>query len=61
MARYVSVPLIQIGEAARYLGVGRKVVYQLIELGEIKAVKVGRGVFIEKASLDELKARRGYI
>ncbi len=61
MERYVSAPLIKIGEAAKYLGVGRKLVYQLVEMGEIKAVKMGRGVFIEKASLDELKVRRGYI
>jgi len=61
MERYVSGPLIKIGEAAKYLGVGRKLVYQLIEMGEIRAVKVGRGVFIEKASLDDLRARRGYI
>jgi excisionase family DNA binding protein len=61
MERYVSAPLIHIGEAAKYLGVGRKMVYQLIELGEIRAVKVGRGVFIEKASLDDLKSRRQYI
>ncbi len=61
MERYVSAPLIKIGEAAKYLGVGRKMVYQLIEMSEIRAVKVGRGVFIEKASLDDLRARRGYI
>ena len=49
---YVSAPLLTVGEAAKYLGVGRKIVYQLIERGEIKAVKVGGSVRIERKSLD---------
>lgn len=53
---YVSAPLLRIGEAAKYLGIGRKMVYQLIELGEVRAVKVGRSVRIEKRSLDQFKA-----
>lgn len=53
---YVSAPLLRIGEAAKYLGIGRKMVYQLIELGEVKAVKVGRSVRIEKKSLDQFRA-----
>lgn len=54
---YVSVPLLSIGEAAKYLGVGRQIIYQLIEQEEIKAVKAGRTVRIEKKSLDQFKAR----
>ena len=53
---YVSLPLLTVAEAAKYLGVGRKVVYQLIEWGQLKAVKVNGSVQIEKRSLDELKA-----
>ncbi len=39
---YVSAPLLSVAEAAKYLGVGRKLVYQLIERGDIKAVKAGK-------------------
>ena len=57
-AEYVSTPLLSVGEAAKYLGIGRKVLYQLIEMGEIRAVKAGRAVRIEKQSLDRFKAGR---
>ena len=53
---YVSAPLLSVAEAAKYLGVGRQVVYQLIERGDIKAVKAGKSVVIEKKSLDEFRA-----
>jgi excisionase family DNA binding protein len=55
--KYVTAPLLKIGEAARYLGVGRKIVYQLVERGELRAVK-GKGsvVLIEKRSLDDLQS-----
>ncbi len=53
---YVSAPLLSVSEAAKYLGVGRKLVYQLIERGDIKAVKAGKSVVIEKKSLEEFRA-----
>ncbi len=44
-------------EAAKELGVGKQVIYQLIENGEIRAVKKeGGGVLVEKRSLDEFRA-----
>ena len=54
---YVTVPLLRIGEAARYLGVGREIVYQLLERGELKAAK-GKGsvVLFEKRSLDDFRS-----
>jgi excisionase family DNA binding protein len=54
---YVMAPLLQVGEAARYLGVGREIVYQLLERGELRAVK-GKGsvVLIEKQSLDDFQS-----
>jgi excisionase family DNA binding protein len=61
MESSVQAPLINIGEAAKYLGVGRRVIYQLIETGEIRAVKVGRGLRLEMASLEALRSRRGYL
>lgn len=53
---FVSLPLMTVSEAARYLGVGRKVVYQLIEWGEVRAVKMRGTAMIEKSSLDAYRA-----
>jgi len=52
---FVSAPLLTIGEAARYLGVGRGIVYQLIEYGQIRAVKVRGSVRVERNSLDRVR------
>jgi excisionase family DNA binding protein len=32
---YIHFPMLTVGEAAKYLGVGRKMIYQLIEFGQI--------------------------
>ena len=53
---YIELPLMTVGETARYMGVGRKIVYQLIEYGEIRAVKNKSRVEIEKASVDDFRA-----
>lgn len=53
---YAGPPLLTVSEAARYLGIGRKVLYQLIEGGELKAVKLGRSVQVAKDSLDRFRA-----
>jgi excisionase family DNA binding protein len=44
-----------VAEAARYLGVGRKVVYQLVEFERIRAVRRGRVLWVDKGSLDEFR------
>ena len=44
-----------VGEAAKYLGVGRKVVYQLIEYGRLRAVRDRSVVLVEKNSLAEFR------
>ena len=49
---YIHFPLLTVGEAAKYLGVGRKIVYQLIEFGQIQSVRENRAILIEKRSLD---------
>jgi excisionase family DNA binding protein len=54
---YVSAPLLDVGQAAKYLGVGRKILYQLIERGEITVVKAGGSTLVEKKSLDDFRAR----
>lgn len=53
---FVSGPLITVADAARYLGVGKKIVYQLIEGGELNAVRNRGAVWIERRSLDNYKA-----
>ena len=45
----VSIPLLTVAAAAKYLGVTRKMVYQLIEQREIKGVKVKGSVRIENS------------
>jgi excisionase family DNA binding protein len=42
----VSVP-----EAARYLGVGRKMIYQLIDFGELRAARQGGKWLVEEDSV----------
>ena len=44
-----------VAEAARYLGVGRKVVYQLVEFERIRAIRRGRVLWVDKRSLDEFR------
>ena len=51
----ITSALFTVPEAARYLGVGRRKVYELIEWGELKAVKLGRSVQIERESLDRFR------
>jgi excisionase family DNA binding protein len=47
--------LLTVPEAAKYLGVGRKKVYELIEWGELKAVKLGRSIQVPLDSLDRFR------
>ena len=53
---FVSLPLMSIADTAKYMGVGKKIVYQLIEFGEIRAVKDRGTVWIEKASVDAFRS-----
>ncbi len=53
---FVSLPLLTVSETAKYMGIGRKVVYQLIEFGEIRAVKNKGAVLVEKTSIDAFRA-----
>ena len=54
---YIHFPLLTVGEAAKYLGVGRKIIYQLIEFGQIQSVRENRAILIEKRSLDLFRQR----
>lgn len=53
---HVTLPLMTVSEAARYMGVGKKIVYQLIEFGELNAVKNKGQVLIEKSSVDRFRS-----
>lgn len=54
---FISAPLLTPMEAARYLGVGKKVIYRLVEWGELRNFKAKGTLWIEKSSLDELRSR----
>ncbi len=54
---FVSAPLITVAEAAKYLGFNRKMIYHLIEHGNIVAVKVKGSVRIEKKSLEQYRGK----
>lgn len=49
---------ISVPQAAKYLGVGRKVVYKLLEYGELRAVREGGKIYIDPCSLRAFKADR---
>ena len=53
---FVTLPLLTVAETARYLGVGRRIVYQLLEQEQIRAVKVGGSLRIEQESLDRFRS-----
>ena len=48
----IEVPVITVSEAARYIGVGKKVIYQMIAFDEIRVVRQGGKVMIDKSSLE---------
>ena len=54
---HIPGPFLTIGDAARYLGVGRKILLQLIERGEITAVKHANTRMVEKAGLDAFRKK----
>lgn len=51
-SKYIEVPVMTISEAARFIGVGKKVIYQLIEFDEIRAMREHGKVMIDKSSLE---------
>jgi excisionase family DNA binding protein len=48
---YIEVPVMTVGEAARYIGVGKKIIYQLIEFDEIRAVREQGKVMLDRSSV----------
>lgn len=54
---YSASPLLTVSEAAKFLGVGKKKVYRLIEEDRRRASRVARSVLVEKDSLEAFKRR----
>jgi excisionase family DNA binding protein len=52
---YIYTPLLTVSEAAREMGVGKKVIYQMIENDAIRAVKDHGVLLVEKRSLDAFR------
>ena len=50
--KYIEVPIMTVTEAARHIGVGKQVIYQLIEFDEIRAVRERGKVMIDRSSLE---------
>ena len=48
--------MLTVSQAARFLGVGKNIVYQLIEFDEINATRHRGAILIEKSSLDHFRA-----
>jgi excisionase family DNA binding protein len=46
---------VTVGEAARYLGVGRRIVYQLIDFGRIRADRRRKMIRVDPRSLEEFR------
>ena len=55
---YYELPdLVTVPEAAKFLGVGRKMVYQLLEYGELKAIRQHSTIFIDPCCLYEFQKK----
>jgi len=50
---------VTVGEAARYLGVGRRIVYQLIDFGRIRADRRRKIIRVDRQSLEEFRHSGG--
>jgi excisionase family DNA binding protein len=50
---------VTIGDAARYLGVGRKIVYQLIDFGRIRSSRRRQMILVDQDSLNEFQRSGG--
>jgi excisionase family DNA binding protein len=52
---YIHLPVLTVSEAAQFLGVGKKIIYQLIEFDEIRAVKDRGKILVEQKSLEAFR------
>ena len=49
--------LVSVPEAAKFLGVGKKVIYQLLEFGELRASREHRKILIERCSIYDFHSK----
>lgn len=49
--------LVTVPEAAKFLGVGRKIVYQLLEHGELRAIRERSKILIDPCSLYDFQKK----
>jgi len=49
---FIEVPVMTVSEAAQFIGVGKKVIYQMIEFDEIRAVRQRGKIMIDRSSLE---------
>ena len=53
---YQDLPdIVSVPQAAKYLGVGRKEIYKLLEFGELRAVREHGKILIDPCSLREFR------
>ncbi len=53
---YKGLKMLTVSQAAKYLGVGKPIVYQLIDFNEIQAVRERGAILVDKRSLDTFRA-----
>ena len=51
-SKTIDVPVLTVSEAARFIGVGKTIIFQLIEFDEIRAVRSRGRVLIDRSSLE---------
>lgn len=56
LLNYKLPDLVSVPEAAKYLGVGRKIIYQLLENNELRAIRERGKILIDPCSLREFQA-----
>lgn len=50
--KYEGRPTLTVSETARFMGVGKSIIYQLIEFGELVAIREHGKILVEKRSVD---------
>ena len=50
---------LKVAEAARVMGIGRQLAYDLIRRGELPALRLGRRLVVPKVALEKLLAEAG--
>lgn len=54
--KYKGMPALTVSQAAQFMGVGKSIIYQLIEFGEIVATRERGKIIVEKRSLDRFRS-----